>query len=138
MISGSFGELKALINKLHATGTNMLPKASRAMQSAVAEQYARDFAQQRSPFGDQWPANRSGGRTGFRTGALAGTMPTLSANVVRMRPPRYWSFFQAGAPTRDDGQRTPRPVLPFGPSRWDEPVEAKIRATIETYFGGDK
>lgn len=132
MLSGSFAELANLAAALKATGANVIPTATKAIAGAVGTEYRRGILSHVSPWGDAWAPSRRG-TTGFRTGDMLAAIPTISGPNVRMRPPRYWSYFQAGAPTK---LATPRGILPFGPSQWDVPVEAKAREAIESHFTG--
>lgn len=131
-ITGASPELANLAKALKFLGTDVIPKASKTMAAEVGAAYKEEFSSDVGPFGDTWAPNKAGTRIGYRTGALAGAAPTLSAGTVRILPPKYWSYFQAGAP----GGANPRAVLPFGPSNWDDRVQSKVKATIETYFNG--
>jgi hypothetical protein len=134
MLSGSFSELANLVSALKDAGTNCLPKATHAMAKAVTEKYRGGFVTHTGPWGDAWPATKAGVSAGFRTGAMMGAAPYVGSGTVRMRPPKYWSYFQAGAPARDGQERTPRGLLPFGPSTWDAPIERDVRGAIEKHF----
>lgn len=124
-----FAEVRKIVAALQRVDTTVLPRAVDAMRVSAEAEYKKEFSTRVGPFGDAWGPNT----TGVRTGELyAAVMTPKSKYAITIKPPKYWSYFQAGAP----GGKHPNHLLPFGPSSWDAPIENAIRKEIDSAFVG--
>lgn len=100
-----------------------MPAATKAAKAELFVQYQADFAGSRDPYGNRWTYRL------YDTGALANPQITISGASIKIRPVKYWVFHQIGS----HGLH-PNKVLPFGPSNWDYPTQAKIADVVIAHF----
>lgn len=128
-MTGDWGELERAMTGLLAAERSGHRDAVRAMGNGVDEQYAADFAGSRDPFGAPWKPTQKGGSPLIGpTLALANPDISLTANTVRVKPVSYWVFHQGGFGVPE------RQILPYGPSKWDAPIQAGISRAVERLF----
>jgi len=125
-LTGDFQKLSALRSHLAGVG-KAFAQVKGELRGEVENQYREDFAQQRSPAGDKWKANKDGHTPIlFRTGALANPNVTVSGDSIKVRAvPRYAGVHQAK-----------RPILPAGGDAgvWEKPLERVAEAVVEKFF----
>lgn len=127
---GDWGELEREMNKLVAAEKRVVSDATRAMRDGVATEYTGEFAAGRDPFGAPWKPTQKGGSPLIGpTLALSNPQISVSGDTVRLKPVRYWVFHQAGW-----GKAPERQILPYGPSKWDAPIQAGISRAVERLF----
>lgn len=116
---GDWSGLRNLVSGLNDAGDRVLIAATKAAEEEVDVQYAGDFAAQRDPWGNPWAPSPHGLQL---TGELAGARATSSKGIVRLKPPKYWVYLHVGAHGMPE-----RGILPFSDSRWNAPIEDKVR-----------
>lgn len=128
---GDWAELEREMSKLVAAEKRAVGDATRAMRDGVEVEYSAEFAAGRDPFGAPWKPTKKGGSPLIGpTLALANPQVSHSGDTVRVKPVRYWVFHQAGW----GASQSERQILPYGPSKWDAPIQAGISRAVERLF----
>lgn len=104
-----------------------MPEALEAGGNEAFNQYQEQWRGQRDPWGETWPGTQRGNSPIlFDEGRLASPDVVFTANMVKIKPERYWVFHQIGA-----NHMPRRAVLPFSKSLWDKPIEDRIREVVD-------
>lgn len=129
-MTGDWAALEREMGRLVSAERRGIGDATRAAREGVEDQYRADFAGSRDPFGRAWaPTQR--GNTPLIGPTLALANPEIShdstagGGVVRVKPVKYWVFHQGGIGVPE------REILPYGPSKWDAPIQRRIGDVIE-------
>ena len=133
-LTGDFAKLARTRQELSTFGHRVTPRIAEEAGDAALDQYAGGLAAGRDPWGTVWPARRDGGRgtLGGPGGPLGTVETSFTRALLRIRPDRLWALHQVGANNMEQ-----RATLPFGPSKWDAPIEARIDAVVRGAFTTD-
>ena len=131
-MTGDFAKLRKLKRELKvAAGDKLIKDMTRAARTEVKEQYQGDFANQADPFGNPWPATRTGKTPVLYTsGRLANPSIVATKGTIRLRPVRYGWYHHMGA-----NNMAERMIAPFTKgSKWDPPIERAINDVMDDHF----
>ena len=133
-LTGDFAKLRRAAVELSTFGHRVTPAITDAAADAALDQYAGGLAGRRDPWGSAWPARRDGGPATL--GGPGGPLGTVDVStgrmLVKLRPDRLWALHQAGANNMEK-----RGTLPFSPSKWDAPIQARIERVVMGAFTTD-
>lgn len=134
MLTGDFAKLRRAAVELSTFGHRVTPEVTDVAGDEALNQYASGLGGARDPWGKAWPARRDGGRAtlGGSSGPLAAVDLFKGRMLVKLRPDKLWALHQAGANNMFE-----RATLPFSPSRWDAPIQARIERVVMGAFTTD-
>jgi len=127
------------MDKLASAEKRGVGDATRAAREGVEAEYTGEFAAGRDPFGAPWKPTQRGntpliGPTLQLANAEISHDSVSAGGVVRVKPVRYWVFHQAGSDWGTGAGVPTRQILPYGPSKWDAPIQAGISRAVERLF----
>lgn len=133
-LTGDFAKLARTRRELSTFGARVTPDLTEAAGREALDQYGGGLSGARDPWGAAWPARRDGGKAtlGGPSGPLGAVDYNASRGTIRIRPDKLWALHQAGA-----NNMLQRATLPFSPSKWDAPIQARIEAVVMGAFTTD-
>lgn len=133
-LTGDFAALARTRRELSTFGARVTPLITEAAGDEALNQYAGGLGGARDPWGTGWPARRDGGKAtlGGASGPLAEVATSFSRGLIKLRPDPLWALHQVGA-----NNMLQRATLPFSPSKWDAPIQARIEAVVMGAFTTD-